>query len=107
MVKSYGMNDTKEAFTWKESFTNHDYDTLEPFKIPSSRLRIHSQTCHDFDKNKEMESISHKTPDYDDNIKPHSSTFEVTLDNQYTKRDLVKTTRKMRGHSYNDSVDPT
>ena len=35
--------------------------------------------------------------------------FEVTLDETNTERDLIKNNNKknMRGHSYNDSVDPT
>ena len=100
----------REAFTWKESFTTHDYDILEPFKIPPSRLRIHSQTCHDFDKNKKNEiSISHKLPILTTTSNHILHKFEVTPDKQKTHRERPHlTTKKMnkRGHSYNDSVDP-
>ena len=63
----------KEAFTWKESFTTHDYDILEPFRFHFHGWEFIPRPATILTKKIEMETISHKTPEYDKNIKPHSS----------------------------------
>ena len=51
----------------------------------------------------------HTTPDFDDNIKPHSSQIWSNTRQKKPQRETSfnkHKNQKKRGHSYNDSVDP-
>ena len=98
----------KEVFTWKESFSNHDYDTLESFRFHLQGWEFIPRPATILTK-QEMDLHFTQLPIMTITSNHILHKFEVTLDETNTERDLIKNNNKknMRGHSYNDSVDPT